>query len=87
MECLKCNCRIDLIVFGDQKYYSSTADWSSQTSLVFLSPVLLIRMNSLMADESHVLGVTKKKVHVVFTVVLWCFLRLVTYQIPLYLQS
>lgn len=51
MECLKCNCRIDLIVFGDQKNYSSTADWSNQTSLVFLSPVLLIRMNSLMADE------------------------------------
>lgn len=51
MECVKRNCRIDLIVFGDQKNYSSTADWSSQTSLVFLSPVLLIRMNSLTADE------------------------------------
>lgn len=50
-NCVKRNCRIDLIVFGDQKNYSSTADWSNQTSLVFLSPVLLIRMNSLMADE------------------------------------
>lgn len=40
MECLKCNCRFDLIVFGGQKDYSSTADESNQTLLVFLSTVL-----------------------------------------------